>query len=69
MLSEQEQKLKDLKDLEEHTRNVLIDTQDKIRELENGLCDHDELIQYDSLQYVCKNETCHKLFLLTPSPF
>lgn len=68
MLSEEkQQKLKDLKDLEEHTRTVLIDTQDKIRELENGLCDHKSLSKYDELQVVCNS--CRELFLLTPSPF
>lgn len=67
MLSEQEQKLKDLKDLEEHTRNVLIDTQDKIRELEKDTCNHESLSKYDKLQVVCNS--CRELFLLTPSPF
>lgn len=67
MLSEQEQKLKDLKDLEEHTRNVLIATQDKIRELEKLECPHEKLSNYDGLQVECNS--CRKLFLLTPSPF
>lgn len=67
MLSEQEQKLKDLKDLEEHTRNVLIDTQNKIRELERQQCEHESLSKYDELQVVCNS--CRELFLLTPSPF
>lgn len=67
MFKENEQKLKDLKDLEEHTRNVLIDTQDKIRELEKDNCPHEKLSKYDELQVECNS--CRKLFLLTPSPF
>lgn len=67
MLSEQEQKLKDLKDLEEYTRNVLIDTQNKIRELEKLNCPHGVLSDYDGLQYYCTH--CDKLFVISPSPF
>ncbi len=67
MLTEQEQKLKDLKDLEEHTRNNLIKIQDDIRELEKNNCPHEKLSNYDGLQVECNS--CKKLFLLTPSPF
>lgn len=67
MLSEQEQKLKDLKDLEEHTRKNLIKIQEDIRELEKDNCPHESLSKYDELQVVCNS--CRELFLLIPSPF
>ena len=67
MLSEQEQKLKDLKDLEEHTRNNLIKIQDDIRELELVICDHFGLTKRDTLQYSC--DSCQKFFLISESPF
>ena len=67
MPSEQDQKLKDLKDLEEHTRNNLIKIQDDIRELEKNNCPHGVLSNYDDLQYYCTH--CDKLFVTSPSPF
>lgn len=68
MLSkEQQEQLKNLKDLEEHTRNTLIDTQTKIKELEKLKCEHESLSKYDELQVVCNS--CNELFLLTLSPF
>lgn len=68
MLSkEDEQKLKDLKDLEERTRNTLIDTQIKIKELEKDNCTHGVLSDYDGLQYYYTH--CDKLFLASPSLF
>jgi len=64
---ELETKLKDLKDLEEHTRNNLMKIQDDIRELEENNCPHESLSKYDELQVVCNS--CSELFLLTKSPF
>lgn len=64
---ELETKLKDLKELEEHTRNNLIQIQDDIRELEESKCKHQSLTYHNGVVWQC--DDCNELFYIEKCPF